>query len=87
MSSSSASLDDMSASGDVDVYTREQFDADRARITARICEKHGIVEAEIDALIREHRYEHDSEDIEDEWIGLMAIGHHAGWLEDALIPS
>ena len=43
-------------------YTRERFDADRARLVARLCEKHNIAEAEIDALIREHRYVHTDED-------------------------
>jgi hypothetical protein len=33
-------------------YTRELFDADRARLVVRLCEKHNITEAEIEALIR-----------------------------------
>jgi len=60
-------------------YTREQFEADRARLVARLCEKHGIAESEIDALIREHRYEHSGEDPEDEYIGIMAMARIAGW--------
>lgn len=62
-----------------DPYTREQFDADRARIVARICEKHGITEQEIPELIRQHRYQHDAEDIEDEWIQLAAFASVTGW--------
>lgn len=62
-------------------YTREQFDADHTRVVARICEKHGISESEVGALIREHRYVHDAEDIEDEYIQLMAMGRAAGWVE------
>lgn len=62
-----------------DPYTREQFEADRKRVLARICEKHGIAENEVIELIREHRYEHDSEDIEDEYIQLLAIARHTGW--------
>lgn len=61
------------------VYTREEFEADRARLTARLCDKHGIAEAEIDALLREHRYEHSGEDPEDEYMQVMAMGRHAGW--------
>lgn len=66
-------------------YTREQFDADRTRVVARICEKHGISEPEVSALIREHRYVHDAEDIEDEYIQLMAMGRAAGWVEGAKV--
>ena len=62
-----------------DVYTRERFDADRARLAARLCAKHGIAESEIDSLIREHRYEHTAEDPEDEWIQIMAFARAAGW--------
>ena len=62
-----------------EVYTREQFDADHKRVVARICAKHGIAESEVDELIREHRYEHDAEDIEDEYIQIMAMARHAGW--------
>ena len=53
------------------VYTREQFDADYKRIVTRICEKHGIAYGEVGALIREHRYVHDAEDIEQEYIEAM----------------
>jgi hypothetical protein len=60
-------------------YTREQFEADFARVVARISAKHGITEPEVDALIREHRYTHSAEDIEDEYIQLMAIAAHTGW--------
>lgn len=62
------------------VYTRAQFDADHKRVVARICEKHGIVESEVTELIREHRYEHDAEDSEDEYIQIMAMARHAGWV-------
>jgi hypothetical protein len=61
-------------------YTREQFEADRARLVARLCGKHGISESEIDALLREHRYEHSGEDPEDEYMQVMAMGRSAGWL-------
>jgi len=60
-------------------YTRERFEADRARLTARLCAKHGISESEIDALLREHRYEHSEEDPEDEYMGVMTMAHYAGW--------
>jgi hypothetical protein len=63
----------------VSEYTRDQFEADRAQLLARICAKHGIAESEVDALIAEHRYVHSAEDLEDEYIGVMAIGRHAGW--------
>ncbi|HSX23035.1 MAG TPA: hypothetical protein VLE97_09700 [Gaiellaceae bacterium] len=62
-----------------EVYTRERFDADRARLVARLCAKHGIAASEIDSLIREHRYEHTAEDPEDEWIQIMAFARAAGW--------
>lgn len=65
--------------GDLE-YTRERFEADRARLVARLCSKHGISESEIDALLREHRYEHSGEDPEDEYMQVMAMGQHAGWL-------
>lgn len=61
------------------VYTREQYEADRIRIVARICEKHDIVESEVEGLIARHDYTHDSEDIEQEWIEMMAMARHAGW--------
>lgn len=61
-------------------YTREQFEADRARLRALICAKHGIEDAEVDALIREHRYVHSAEDLEDQYIQVMAMGRCAGWL-------
>lgn len=51
-------------------YTREECVADLQRITQRICEKHGIQPSQVRDLIREHRYDHDAEDIEDEWIKL-----------------
>ena len=62
-----------------DPYTREQFDADYARVVARICEKHGISESEVEGLIREHRYTHSAEDIEDEYIQITTMAHYAGW--------
>jgi len=62
------------------VYTREQFEADRTRIVARICEKHGIVESEVEGLIARHDYVHDAEDIEQEWIEMMAMARHIGWV-------
>ena len=61
------------------VYTHEQHDADRARIIARICEKHGIAETEIPELIRTHNYTHDAEDIEDDYIALVAWSSATGW--------
>lgn len=61
------------------VFTRERFDADRKRLAARLCEKHGITEDEIDALIREHRYEHTDEDPEEEWMEIMSFARVAGW--------
>jgi hypothetical protein len=63
----------------IEEYTRERFEADRARLLAAICAKHGIAESEVDALIREHHYEHSFADPEDEYIGIMAMAHHAGW--------
>lgn len=63
----------------VELYTKEQFDADNARITEVICAKHGIAPSEIEALIREHRYEHSSEDPEQEWIEIMTFARRAGW--------
>jgi hypothetical protein len=63
-----------------DVYTREQFEADRTRLLARLCEKHGIMEPEIDVLIKEHRYIHSVEDPEDEYIEIMALARHEGWV-------
>lgn len=60
-------------------YTRERFNADRARLVARLCEKHKIAASEIESLIREHRYEHTAEDPEDEWIQIMAFARVAGW--------
>jgi hypothetical protein len=63
-----------------DVYTREQFMADRTRLLARLCAKHGISEPEIDMLIREHRYVHSVEDPEDEYIQIMELARHEGWV-------
>lgn len=60
-------------------YTREKFEADRARLLAVISAKHGIAEAEVEALIREHRYDHSFEDPEDEYIGVMSMARSAGW--------
>lgn len=60
-------------------YTRERYDADRARLVARLCEKHNIVEGEIDLLIREHRYVHTFEDPEEEWMEIAAFAKLAGW--------
>jgi hypothetical protein len=61
-----------------DEYMREQFEADRVRLRARICTKRGI--DDVDALIREHRYVHSAEDLEDEYIHVIAMGRAAGWL-------
>jgi hypothetical protein len=61
-------------------YTREQFDADRARLLAIISVKHGITESDVERLICEHDYEHSGEDPEDEYIGIMAMARSAGWL-------
>ena len=61
-------------------YTREQFEADRARLLARLCAKHGITESEVDTLIREHNYTHSAEDPEDEYIGIMSMARAAGWV-------
>ncbi len=58
-------------------YTREQIEADRVRLRAAIAAKHGIAESEVDALIREHRYEHSADDIEDEYIGVLAFARVA----------
>ena len=60
-------------------YTREQFEADRVRLVAVLCAKHGIAESEVDTLIKEHRYTHSFEDPEDEYIQIMAMAHVAGW--------
>lgn len=63
-----------------DPYTREQYDKDLARALARLCEKHSVTtQAEVDEIIREHRYEHSGEDPEDEYIQLMTMSRHAGW--------
>lgn len=35
-------------------YTREQFEADRDRLLAHLCAKHGCSRDEVDMLIREH---------------------------------
>jgi hypothetical protein len=61
------------------VYSHEQFDANYKRVVTRICEKHGITYGEVQALIRGHRYAHDAEDIEQEYIEIMAFARHAGW--------
>lgn len=63
-------------------YTREQFEADRARLTTRLCDKHSISESQIDALLQEHRYEHSGEDPEEAYMQIMAKGRHAGWNND-----
>jgi hypothetical protein len=60
-------------------YTREKFEADRARLIAVICAKHGIAESEVHTLIAEHRYVHTEEDPEDEYIQIMEMAHYAGW--------
>ncbi len=60
-------------------YTRAQFDIDYKRTVTRICEKHAIAYGAVKALIREHRYVHDAEDIEDKYIQIMACARHAGW--------
>ena len=62
------------------VYTRERFMTDRTRLLARLCEKHSITEPEVDALIREHRYVHSAEDPEHEYIWIMGIARHEGWV-------
>lgn len=61
-------------------YTREEFDADRRRLLARLSSKHCVPESELPQLIREHRYEHSGEDPEDEYIQVMAFGRFAGWI-------
>lgn len=68
------------------VYTREQYDADFKRVTVRICEKHGIAYHEVPALISEHRYTHDAEDIEQEYIEITAFAQHAGWPTAPVCP-
>jgi hypothetical protein len=65
--------------GSSEEYTREKFEADRARLVAVICAKHGIAESEVDTLIREHRYVHSEEDPEDEYIQIMGMARTAGW--------
>lgn len=60
-------------------YTREKFEADRARLLAVISAKHGIAESEVHMLIAEHRYVHSEEDPEAEYIQIMAMARHAGW--------
>lgn len=60
-------------------YTREQFDRDYKRVVTCICEKHGIAYGEVQALIREPRYGHDVEDIEQEYIKIMVLARDAGW--------
>jgi hypothetical protein len=61
-------------------YTLEQFKDDRARLLARLCAKHNVAESEVDMLIKEHNYTHSAEDPEDEYIQIMAMARHAGWL-------
>ena len=75
-------LDDLFDDDDRGLYTRERFDADRTRLLTRLCAKHGIEASEVDALIRDHRYEHSEEDPEDEYISVMTMGHAAGWLDE-----
>lgn len=60
-------------------YTQEKFNHDYPRIVARICEKHGITEDQIDELIRTHNYYHDAEDIEDQYMDIMRFAECAGW--------
>jgi hypothetical protein len=76
----SKTIEDLIAEGGVDAYTREQFEEDRARLLVAIAAKHGIAESEVEALIKEHRYEHSAEDLEDEYIQAMAMARGAGWL-------
>ena len=64
----------------IPAYTQEQFKIDRTRLLAVIGDKHGVAESEVDTLIREHRYEHSSEDPEDRYIQIMAMARAAGWL-------
>ncbi len=79
-------IDELLAEWGVNEYTREQFEADRARLLAAIAAKHGIQESDVDALIREHRYEHSAEDLEDEYIQAVAMARAAGWLSLATRP-
>lgn len=62
-------------------YTRDRFEADRARLIAQLCTKHAIEESELASLIREHRYTHSAEDPEDEYMQVIAMGRAGGWLE------
>lgn len=66
--------------GNADVHTREEFNADHARIVAAIAAKHGIAESEVAALVREHRYQHSADGIEDEYIQAVCFARSAGWL-------
>jgi hypothetical protein len=76
-----SSIDDLIEEFDDAPYTRERFDADRARLIAVLCAKHGVAASEVDTLIKEHRYAHSFEDPEDEYIQIMALARAAGWLE------
>ena len=78
--SAEQTMEELIAELGIDEYTRDRFEADRARLLAVICVKHNIKEFEVDALIREHRYVHSAEDPEDEYIGIMAMARHAGWV-------
>lgn len=64
-------------------YTREQFEADKVRVVDAIATKHGIAENEVDALIREHRYQHtldaDGGEVEQDYIELCAVSRTMGW--------
>lgn len=65
---------------DHEPYTRERYDADFARVLARLCEKHGVTtHAEVRQIIREHRYAHSGEDPEQDYIELMALARSTGW--------
>ena len=75
-------IEEMIAKGGFREYTREKFEKDRARLIARLCEKHGIEESALDSLIREHRYTHSAEDPEDDYMEIMEMGRAAGWVED-----
>jgi hypothetical protein len=80
MSDTSQTFEELAAELGLDEYTREHFEADRARILAVLCTKHGVTASEVDTLIEEHRYVHSAEDPEDEYIWIMAMARSAGWL-------
>jgi hypothetical protein len=74
-------IEELLAEFDDEPYTRERYNKDFARVLARLCEKHNVTtQAEVHEIIREHRYTHTAEDPEDEYISLMAISDHMGWV-------